>query len=123
MAKRNPVCPHCNVSFLPAPQNRHRQKYCNRTLECRAESHRQSQRTWCKKPENRDYFRGSVHVERVRQWRADHPGYSRKRASPDALHDSCIENPVQNQAVAPLFPDSCGLMGSGLTFCYLQPLC
>jgi len=102
MAKRNPVCPFCKVSFLPSSQNKNRQKYCNGSPECRAESHRQSQRRWCKKPENRDYYRGSDQVERVRQWRNAHPGYSRKRVSSDALHDDCSVNPVEEQAVTPV---------------------
>jgi len=100
MAKHNPVCPYCKVSFLPSPRNHNRQKYCNRTSECRAESHRQSQRKWSKKPENLDYFRGPEHVERVRQWRASHPGYWRRRG---ALHDDCPENSVDNQPVTPDF--------------------
>ena len=41
------------------------------------------------KPENRNYFRGPVHVERVRVWRAAHPGYwrSHQHCNPVALQD------------------------------------
>jgi hypothetical protein len=34
------------------------------------------------KPENRDYFRGPANVQRVREWRATHPGYWRRHKIP-----------------------------------------
>jgi hypothetical protein len=47
------------------------------------------------KPENRDYFCGPDHVNRVRQWRKAHPGYWRAGAkAPDTLQDPSSEKPI-----------------------------
>jgi hypothetical protein len=48
------------------------------------------QRRWLGKPENRDYFSGPEHVQRVRAWRAEHPGYWRahRRGHGGALQDA-----------------------------------
>lgn len=59
---------------MPNRRNWWHQKFCAKP-ECRQASKAQSQRRWLSKPENRDVFRGSENVERVRQWRAQHPGY------------------------------------------------
>lgn len=67
-------CLHCNASFVPDPRNRGRQRSCA-APECRQASKRQSQAHWAAKPVNADYFKGPSHVERVRGWRAAHPGY------------------------------------------------
>ena len=45
---------------------------------CRKASKADSQRRWLQKPENRDYFRGPEHVQRVQRWREAHPGYWRR---------------------------------------------
>jgi hypothetical protein len=37
------------------------------------------------KSANRDYFRGSANVERVRAWRAAHPGYWQRASSQAAI--------------------------------------
>jgi hypothetical protein len=37
------------------------------------------QRRWLSKSENKDYFRGSEHVQRVREWRAKHPEYWKRK--------------------------------------------
>jgi hypothetical protein len=74
---RKHKCRHCHEFFVPDPRNRHHQHYCSRAA-CRKASKAASQRRWLSKPENRNYFRGSAHVARVRAWRAVHPGY-RKR--------------------------------------------
>ena len=52
---------------------------------CRQASKAASQRRWLRKPDNRDYFSGPTHVERVRQWRQAHPGYWRRKAAQAAL--------------------------------------
>jgi len=104
MSLRTPFCLHCKVSFIPAPCNRIRQKFCNGTPECIKASHRKSQKKWLKKPENNDYFRSKENVERVREWRKSHPGYSRKRKPEAALHDDCIDIQPVNQPVTVHLP-------------------
>lgn len=77
-------CAHCHRPFRPDPRNAWHQRYCA-AGECRGASKAASQRRWLGKPENRDYFRGPEHVERVRQWRRAHPG---RRAAASAAHPS-----------------------------------
>jgi len=62
------------MAFVPDARNQGRQRYCA-APECRKASKRQSQARWLGKPGNADYFKGPSHVERVRRWRAAHPGY------------------------------------------------
>lgn len=85
--RRNCLC--CGELFRPDPRNHGRQKYCIKT-ECRLASKAASQRLAREQPQNQDYFRGPVHVERVRVWRAAHPGYwrSHRRRKPSALQDA-----------------------------------
>jgi len=65
----------------------------------------QSQQRWRSKPENLDYFRGALHVARVRAWRAAHPGYARRGR---ALQDQCAsqaddcKDQSANRSAAPL---------------------
>ena len=87
-------CRHCNQLFLPDSRNRSRQRYCSRP-ECRKASKAASQRKWLDK--NPDYFRGPVHVERVRQWRAKHPGYARIKKK--TLQDALCENTNKKRGV------------------------
>lgn len=70
-------CTNCHQRFRPDPRNAWHQHYCGAS-ECRAASKAASQRRWLGKPENRDYFCGPEHVERVRAWRQAHPGYGRR---------------------------------------------
>jgi hypothetical protein len=85
---RKHKCKHCHEFFHPDPRNRHHQRYCSKPA-CRKASKAASQRRWLSKPENRDYFRDSANVERVRAWREAHPGYgTRSRAqSQQTLQD------------------------------------
>ena len=71
---RRRKCRHCRELFLPDPRNLRHQHYCSKP-ECRRASKAASQRRWLSKPANRDYFRGAANVQRVRAWRAAHPGY------------------------------------------------
>jgi hypothetical protein len=64
--------------FIPDPRNATRQRYCSKP-GCRKQSKAESQQRWLQKPENRDYFRGAEHIERVKRWRAANPGYWRSR--------------------------------------------
>lgn len=74
---RRRKCRHCGQLFRPDPRNRHHQRYCS-AMACRRASKAASQRRWLRKAENREYFRGPENVERVRRWRAAHPGYWRR---------------------------------------------
>jgi len=57
-------------------RNFRRQGYCDKP-GCRKASKADSQRRWLQKEENRGYFSGPEHVQRVQRWRAAHPGYWR----------------------------------------------
>lgn len=84
---RRRKCLSCGELFRVDPRKRGRQKYCAKEA-CRKASKGASQRRWLAKPENQDYFRDPVHLERVRQWRSLHPGYWQRGGS--ALQDpSC----------------------------------
>ena len=80
-------CKCCRKLFRPDPRNRRHQYYCSAPT-CRAASKAASQARWLAQPENRNYFRGPVHVARVQAWRSRHPGYWRKGQDIDpALQD------------------------------------
>ena len=90
------TCCHCQQLFTPDARNAIRQRYCSKPA-CRKQSKADSQRRWLQKPENRDYFRGAEHVQRVQRWRAAHPGYWRRaKRSPVALQDPLIAQPTVN---------------------------
>lgn len=95
---RKRKCKHCQVFFDPDHRNLGRQRYCSKP-PCRKASKAASQRRWLGKPQNRDYFCGPAHSERVRQWRHHHPGYWRRKGSraPDALQDSLTLTGIENQ--------------------------
>lgn len=82
-------CLCCGDIFTVDVRNRGRQKYCAKRV-CRSTGKAARQRRWLGKPENRDYFSGPEHVERVRVWRAAHPGYwrSHRRGQGAALQDA-----------------------------------
>ena len=75
--RRRRKCLNCRQLFRLDPRNVRHQRYCSQA-ECRGASKAASQRRWCDKAENRDYFRGPDQVARVQQWRVQHPGYWRK---------------------------------------------
>ena len=89
-------CKHCHIYFLPDHRNVKRQKYCGKP-ECRKASSAASQNTWVNKPENKDYFKGPQGVERVRRWRRQNPGYSRRKESEDALQDPLTVKTTEEQ--------------------------
>jgi hypothetical protein len=102
MAKqiRKCKCKNCRAFFLPDPRNAWHQQYCSEP-ECRKASKAASQKKWLMKEENRHYFRGPLNVQRVQQWRSNHPGYWRRRApqEPEPLQDVLLENSEENQTV------------------------
>lgn len=73
-------CRCCKTFFFPDYRNAKRQSFCS-APECRRASKAAAQRKWIGKDDNRDYFRGEKHVERVQDWRKEHPGYWRKKKS------------------------------------------
>jgi hypothetical protein len=102
-------CLHCKRLFVPDCRNRGRQQYCS-SPECQKASKRARQQRWLSKPENRDYFRDAKNVERVREWRREHPGYWKRcrRRTPRTLQDACSTQPTVIQKVKPAaLPDTC----------------
>jgi hypothetical protein len=102
---RKRKCLNCKTFFHPDHRNVARQRYCSKP-ECRQVSKVESQRRWLQKPENHDHFTGSVHVQRVQQWRLAHPGYWRRKAleasqEPDALQESLTPQALENQILEP----------------------
>jgi hypothetical protein len=99
---RRRKCRHCRELFLPDPRNLRHHHYGSRP-QCRRASKAASQQRWLRKAENRDYLRGSLNVQRVRAWRAAHPGY-RQRAGPQAgvaLHADSSAQPVESEQKSP----------------------
>lgn len=87
-------CKCCRKLFRPDPRNRRHQYYCSAPT-CRAASKAASQARWLAQPENRNYFRGPVHVARVQAWRSRHPEYWRKGRDVDpALQDVSTAQPT-----------------------------
>lgn len=80
-------CLFCAAFFFPDHRNVGRQRYCSQPA-CRRASKSASQAAWLGKPGNADYFKGPLHVQRVRAWRAAHPDRASRRArSRRALQD------------------------------------
>jgi hypothetical protein len=90
------------VLFHPDPRSIRRQKFCSKP-ECRKASKAENQRRWLEKPENQDYFRGPENVQRVQQWRREHPGYWRRNrpGSENALQDPLSEKKTKKQVLMP----------------------
>lgn len=71
-------CAMCHKAFMPNKFSGSRQTVCGESA-CRKAAKKVRQAAW--QARNPDYFRGPEHVERVRQWRRDHPGWlDRQRA-------------------------------------------
>ena len=99
-------CLHCGVLFRPDPRNATHQHYCSQP-DCRKASKAASQRRWFQREENRHYFQGPEQVQRVQEWRRQHPGYRRSQTSPEApaLQDLLTEKTIENPMVESIFPD------------------
>ena len=83
-------CLCCGLFFDPDHRNRERQRYCSAGA-CRRASKAASQAAWLSQAGNAGYFRGPVHVARVRAWRTEHPGSGRgRRRARRALQDPLI---------------------------------
>ena len=85
-------CKGCLKLFRPDPRNRRHQHYCSAPA-CKAASKAASQARWLAAPENQNYFRGPIHVARVRAWRSRHPGYWRRA---QALQDLSMAQAVDS---------------------------
>lgn len=94
-------CKHCSILFLPDYRNADRQNYCDKP-ECRKASKAASQAKWHAK--NPDYFKGSVHVERVKEWRRANPRLRHPKTSQNVLQEPCPQETSQNQAVVQQLP-------------------
>jgi len=102
-------CLHCKKLFVPDYRNRERQGYCA-TPECRKAGKRVRQQRWLSKPENSDYFRDAQNVERVQDWRKEHPGYWKRhpRKTAGTLQDACSAQPVAVKELTPVaLPAAC----------------
>ena|SRR5450631_78458 len=87
-------CLQCSVFFTPDRRVGTRQRYCSADA-CQQVSKAQSQQRWRSQAQNRDYFRGPVHVARVQAWRAAHPGYARQDPPRQPLQDECPPQTVE----------------------------
>jgi hypothetical protein len=101
-SKRSNKCRICGDLFICEPRNRKRQKYCAKPT-CKAAGKAARQRRWLAQAPNRDYFRGPEHVQRVREWRARHPGYWRRHRGQVRL---ALQDALEGQAID--FPDGIG---------------
>jgi hypothetical protein len=92
-------CLHCQLDFIPDHRNIKKQKFCNRTPECKKASKAASQGRW--RAKNPDYFTGSANVQRVQEWRQANPDRSSRRAKPTRLQDDCPPKTTDIQDVTP----------------------
>jgi hypothetical protein len=98
---KNRQCRCCKDIFTPDFRNVRKQEYCGKP-ECRKASKSASQKRWSKK--NTNYFKGPIHVDRVREWRLANPGRSRRKTSAAVLQDDCSQIPFEKQEDIPHFP-------------------
>ena len=63
--RRQRKCLNGRRLFRPDPRNVRHPRYCSEPA-CRKVSKAASQAHWLSKPQNRNYFQGPEHVERVR---------------------------------------------------------
>jgi hypothetical protein len=90
-------CLHCRHLFHRHPRTRTHQRFCSAPA-CRAASKKASQQQWLGKSENRDYFRGVQHVNRVQAWREKNPEYGRKRL----ISAEPLQEMIMGQSVDPI---------------------
>lgn|ERR1039457_1654430 len=99
--KRNRQCRCCKDIFTPDYRNTKKQVYCGKPA-CREASKSASQKRWSKN--NPNYFKGPIHVDRVRDWRLANPGQSRRKTSGVVLQDDCGRIANAKQDVTPHLP-------------------
>lgn len=111
-------CLCCADFFFATARSAGRQRYCA-AAACRQASKASSQAAWLAKPQNVDYFKSPLHVQRMRAWRAANPGRAGKRSRPrPALQDplsaqvpDLIEQ-MADRVVAPKMPAQPALQDS-----------
>jgi hypothetical protein len=86
-------CRNCRSLFVPDCRNHERQNYC-KTPECRKASKAFSQKKWLNKPENKNYFKGPVNTQRVREWRKRNPGYWKRGRLKE---ETALQDPLNGQ--------------------------
>jgi hypothetical protein len=93
--ERQEPCLNCGQVFVPDRRNPRHQCYCG-AAACKAASKRASQAKWLAK--NPDYHRGAEASARVKTWRQEHPGYSRRKRAP--LDESAIQEALTFEPAA-----------------------
>jgi len=88
-------CPHCRTWFKLEVHNRHSQRYCNSTAECRLASRCAASKKYRIGKKDDDESR-RADVERVRKWRRRNPGYSRKNRE-NRKKDNALRDIVQGE--------------------------
>lgn len=86
-------CLYCKCLYHPCKYNWDRQGYCLKE-ECQLVRKKRNQQKWLSKKENKNFFKGSENVQRVREWRKKNPGYWRRRKKKNALQDFAFSQNV-----------------------------
>lgn len=115
---RERQCRCCKCFFFPDCRNAKTQSYCSKP-ECRQASKIASQRRWSRK--NPGYFKGSDHVDRVREWRKANSGRSHRKGSGYVLQDNCPQITSLEQEVSLCLPPAIQVQAPVLQdFCLAQ---
>jgi hypothetical protein len=75
--KSTRCCAQCGQAFSINPRLGRRHRYCAK-LACQRVRRAANLRRWLKRNGGRSYYRGQANGDRVRHWRAAHPGYWRR---------------------------------------------
>jgi hypothetical protein len=112
------ICRHCKAPFIPNRHNHTRQHFCSKAA-CRKARKIKSHQLWLAK--NPNAYKGSANVQRVRDWREDHPDYAkRSRAKrmrackPQPLRDLLQDSVTRKALITGLIADlyGCALQDS-----------
>lgn len=115
---RERLCRCCKEFFFPDYRNTSKQVYCSKPA-CRKASKAASQRRWT--DNNPGHFKGSINVNRVRDWRKANPGRSRLKPPLDVLQENCSEITPVEQDVSPFSPCAPQMSATVLQdYCFTQ---
>ena len=100
--RRRRRCLGCRQLFVPDPRNHYHPRWCSEP-GCQHARQQADQHPWRSRPENRDYFWGAAHVDRVKTWRQKHPGYWKRppKSAKGTLQELCPSQPSEEQKVNP----------------------